>query len=337
MAGMSFLKSFVSSSDEEVDENTFSGANLQRDFMHKVMQENISEGVLENLPEEMDDFYSKRHYNEHKIQERRMRDRKELQAKIVRRLHMIKERLELGIELSPWELQLWEEKGHKVTAIESTDVEIDATEILDGVVKGDYSIQELHAAREGTEEAAAKDPVENSPLQLLDNILDDSMERTKEVLKTKEPGQFFESYGFGANDIIEPEQMKNAIDHASTAVKLALGNPIVTNDAKEACDSFILATSMNEAEMKMKERQEIAIKAQARHEATTNLAEAAAASLALSTDTELKTSQTDIQDRTLGFNITDLNYDISFLPSNDPDVYKPLEIISYIGMTKNES
>jgi hypothetical protein len=29
-----------------------------------------------------------------------------------------------------------------------------------------------------------------------------------------------------------------------------------------------------------------------------------------------------------------IRYDFSMLPSEDPDVYKPLEIVSYIGMTK---
>lgn len=35
----------------------------------------------------------------------------------------------------------------------------------------------------------------------------------------------------------------------------------------------------------------------------------------------------------LGFNITEEEFDISFSPSDDPDCYKPLEIISYMAMT----
>lgn len=331
MATKKFLDSWESPDDDE--EETVN-ESVNRTLLKKMMkgeQDEISEREFEKLPEDQQKMILKRFENEEKKRERFHQEQLE---RDMRKLRIIDEKLGKGIELESSEAEFLELKGCKIKSIKSTEVEIDATEILDGVVKGDFTIHDIHAAREGAEEAEAKDPVENSPLLLLDNVLEDSVERMKEALKMREPGQFFESFGSGANNVIQPGQMKTAIDNASTAIKLALRNPISTNDAKEAIDSFILATSMNEAEMKMKQRQEIAV---AKNKETENLAEIAAVSGVLSGVVALPQppQQPDDPDKTLGFNITDMNYEISFLPSNDPDVYKPLEIISYIGITNN--
>ena len=281
---------------------------------------------------------------------------------------------ERGEKLENWELTFG---GKAIKTLnpkpEATQnpVTIPVTEILDDVVKGKYTLQEVHTAREGVKEAEAKDPVENSPLQLLDNVMEEALDRTKLALNVKEPGQFYDAYVSTENGVLSKEQIDNALDNASTAIQLVLGNPISSNDAKQACDAFIIASSMNEAEIKMKKCQEIAISKQEQRE---NLAQVAAVSgafsavgqsaqlQALTTTTpavsvtvaqtlndqtineqasaQASTTQAsqlldDSIDRTLGFNITDLSYDISFMPPEDPNIYKPLEIISYIGMTNN--
>ena len=280
-----------------------------------------------------------------------------------------------GEELEDWELTFGRKAIQALNpkpANSQNTVTIPVTEILDDVVKGKYTLQEVHTAREGVKEAEAKDPVENSPLQLLDNVMEEALDRTKEALNVKEPGQFFDAYVSTENGVLSKEQMNSALENASTAIQLVLGNPLSSNDAKQACDAFIIASSMNEAEIKMKKCQEIAISKQEQRE---NLAQVAAVSGAFSAVGEqsamlqasttttpavlLTSAQTlndqtvieqaaaqasttqdsqlldDSNDRTLGFNITDLSYDISFMPPEDPNIYKPLEIVSYIGMTNN--
>jgi hypothetical protein len=230
---------------------------------------------------------------------------------------------------------------------------IPVTEILDDVVKGRYELRDVHAAQGGDEEAEPKDPVENSPLQLLDNVLEEAMEQTKGTLSLKEPGQFYDGYASMENGVMDEEQMKSALNHAVTAIELSFASSFTSNDAKEACNSFVVASASMEIEMKIKKAQELAQDAQMERE---KLAEAAAVSVAFadaepssdvqgaipSPSTVIPPSQPteassakerDIRD--YGFNITDCSYDVSFLPSDDPNIYKPLEIVSYIGMTNN--
>jgi hypothetical protein len=98
------------------------------------------------------------------------------------------------------------------------------------------------------------------------------------------------------------------------------------NEALIACESFIKAMVMQEGEAKIKKAIEEAKFKQAHLKRVERLAEAAAVSGALSSDATVMGEREN-------FDITEKTFDISFVPSDDPDVYKPLEIISYIGMT----
>lgn len=105
------------------------------------------------------------------------------------------------------------------------------------------------------------------------------------------------------------------------------------NEARNACESLLKALAMQEGENKIKGAIDIATK---RHiKDVEKLAEAGAVAAALVEDFDENEKISEFKSiGDLGFNITNTNFDISFVPSDDPDVYKPLEIISYIGMTK---
>lgn len=113
------------------------------------------------------------------------------------------------------------------------------------------------------------------------------------------------------------------------------GSKFEENDARDACESYIKAMAMIEGEVKIRNAVHDANKKQIERDIE-RLAEVAAVSGAFSDDNSKKTTQasSDKINEALGFNITNANFDISFVPSDDPDVYKPLEIISYVGMTK---
>lgn len=252
-------------------------------------------------------------------------------------LKKIERKLRMGKELEPSEQDFFDEKGHKVSSIKATEVEVDAVNLLTDIVNGDYTLQDVHMVRDGVEAAEKKDAVENSPLQLFDNIIESVKEQTHEALKTREPGNFFGSFGAELSSKMTSMQMSEAIDQAATAIDLVHGNLVESNEAKEACESYVKALAMNEAESKLKEVEKMTNENQARRSATEKLAEVAAVSGVVSGRADEETSTTEKRPKHLEFEVTDLTFDVSFLPSDDPDVYKPLEIISYIGMTKNVS
>lgn len=172
----------------------------------------------------------------------------------------------------------------------------------------------------------------NSPLQLFDEVLENAKEDTHEALQTKEPGHFFGSVQSEWNEKMMPGLIGDAINNASIAIELIHRNSPEKNEATAACESYVKALAMNEAEIKLKQIGKLANEKLDR-QTTEECAEAAAISGAIS---DIGLDQQDPKcKKTISFDITDLSYDISYLPNDDPDVYKPLEIISYIGMTQN--
>lgn len=253
-------------------------------------------------------------------------------------LRKIERKLQRGVELDTLEAELYEEKGHKLASIPAAHVEVDPIDLLGDIVRGDYTLHDVHLVREGAEAAEGKDPVDKSPLQFFDSIMDMVKTQTHDALHTNKAGHFF---GSDPESLVEimPGQMKGAVDRAATAIDIVQQTQADSNEAREACESFIQALAMNEAEIKLKHLKKIVAEGQAHQEGIEKLAEIAAVSGAVSDGAAQKAQTTLIHERQkskhLDFNVTEMNFDVSFLPSEDPDVYKPLEIISYIGMTKN--
>lgn len=287
----------------------------------------VGDEEIENLPEEWQELYQKR-------AERKLEMLRKLEVKKQElRVKKILRKLKLGGTITANEEELLEEHGHKVSSIKSHQVKLNPTDLLTDIVNGDYTLQDIYTIREGDEDGANKDAVETSPLQFFDNIIEDVKEKTHEALKTKEPGNFFGSLESELTNNMVPGVLADAIGNAATAIELVHGNnDLETSEAKAACESYVKALAMNEAELKLKQVGELVNKKHDR-EATEKLAEVAAVSGALS-EMGLQQNDTGCAPRKLSFDITELNYDISFLPTDDPETYKPLEIISYIGMTK---
>lgn len=310
------------------EEGSDSGADESETFMKILNNLSLTQTEIEQLPGEWYKLY------EELLQERRKKqlEGEDLLVKNIKKKLLSKKQLDYSEE------SLLENRSLKVSSIQSSHVNVNAVDLLNDIVNGDYSLQDVHSIREGPEAAEDKDAVENSPLQLFDIVIDSVKEQTHEALQTKQPGNFFGSLEDElTSGRIKPSQLEDAINHAATAIDLVQGKNFVDNEAQEALNDYIKALAMNEAEVKLKQLDEMANESQAREEASEKFAEVAAASGLLSDDTDPGASTKAAQDHHKSFEVTELNYDVSYLPSDDPNVYKPLEIISYIGLTKNVS
>lgn len=243
-------------------------------------------------------------------------------------------KLKRGVELTAAEKSLFERRGHKIAAIKETNIDVEAVDILADIVNGDYTLHDVHTVREGVDAAGEKDDLDNSPLQLFDKIVEAVKDQTHDALKTDDTEHFFTNFATELSNIMMSTQLTDAINQAATAIDLVQKGPLETNEAKEACESFIKAMAMNEAEQKLKQAEKMSNENQARRQAEkpvpvppVNDEEDA--------DPEPDAEPEKRSSKSLDFDVSELNFDISYLPSDDPDVYKPLEIISYIGMTKN--
>jgi hypothetical protein len=252
-------------------------------------------------------------------------ERKELLKEESRKMSSIKKKIRANEDLHSSEEELLEKKSHKISSIKSPAVEIEAVEILADVVRGDYTLEDVHLARDSPEDAENHYPDEYSPLQLFDNIVEKEIEKTQEALNTSGQGLYFAKTDLNLSTKLKPNQIADAINHADTAIDLIQEAQIEPNEAKEACKYFIKASAMVEAENNIKQLQ----KSQEMQEKLQNSAKATDESAQ-----ESSKSESNQKSKHINFEITDLNFDISFLPIDDPNVYKPLEIISYMGMTK---
>lgn len=223
--------------------------------------------------------------------------------------------------LTEEEVEFYQEKQFCVSNLLPAEVQVDAVDILEDIVKGDYTLEDVHSIREGSAAASMKDPCEKSVMQMFDEIVENQKEKISEALNTT-TGQFFANLDGSAKGKLLPSQLKDAVNQAATAIELTfVHQPGEKNEASEAIESFIKATVMNEAEIKLKKTGEM-MDANRESEDNEKKAEDAAAD-----------DQDETDMRTLGFDITGVDYNITLVPSDDPNVYKPLEIISYIGLT----
>lgn len=246
-----------------------------------------------------------------KMTEREKQKRRQLKQQD-RQVKAIVAKLKRHEPLTEDEVLFYQEMHLKITHLLAEKVEVDAVNLIADVVNGDYTLEDVHAAREGRAAASAKDPCEKSPLQMFDEITESRKKKITESLNTT-TGQFFANLDGSAKGKLLPSQLKDAVNQAATAIELSFDHqPGDKNEASEAIESYIKATVMNEAEMKLKKTGEM-----------------------MEQDNEKKAEEElDLSDgHTLGFDITGLDYNITLVPTDDSNVYKPLEIISYIGLT----
>lgn len=255
-----------------------------------------------------------------------------------------------GIELLPYEKEIYNRYEYKLEDIEEPEVSVDATDILNDVVNGKYTLQDVDMIRKSSDIEPAQDDFQNSPIRLLDNVVENVKQTTHNLLQTTSSEHFFKSVDADVQSRVTPMKLNEIISSCATGLHISFfklsavarhlisiisilgidmmrGSKFEENEARDACESFVKALAMYEGEVKIKNVVHDANKKQIEKE-TLRLAQVAAAS-AVSPNVSAATPS-----QNLSFNVTQQEMEFSFIPDEDPDVYKPLEIISYVGMTK---
>jgi hypothetical protein len=231
-------------------------------------------------------------------------------------------------KLQAW-AKLTEEERDILQRYRPTEIEIDASEILTDVVNGDYSLQDVSLVCEGAA-ALMKDAVESSPIQLFEQVMESAKRQTMQAISTSSnTDQFFSNID---PDLLQSPSFKlnEIVSSCIAGIEAFQGTGSEENEAKHAIESFIKAMVMCEGESKIKEALKMTeMKEKMRQEES--LAEVAAVRAMLGGEEE---EEDERKPSELGFNITKTEFEVSFMPTDDPEVYKPLEIISYIGLTK---
>ncbi|KAG5672678.1 hypothetical protein PVAND_002789 [Polypedilum vanderplanki] len=304
----------------EIRSRMFKGEEMTRDEMMK-LPEKYRE--LYYLPRDAK-LEAPRLAKEYKKKVREERRRKQLEReKVVYERAM---RKIIGrIPLSPEEIEIYQKFSSNIYHSTNEKIDINPIDVLNDVIKGDYTLQDVSFGQ-GTEVK----PVEKSPLQLLENIIEDTKRRTQNALHANDSAQFFQSIESDVLSRITPMQLDNIISSCTTGIDLMQETNFDDNEARSACESFLKALAMQEGDTKVKNAIEEAKKRQ-QNKGIEKLAVVGAVAALLSDDIDEKDEEVKMH---TGFDITNTSFDLSFVPSDDPDVYKPLEIISYIGMTK---
>lgn len=318
MASNEFCKPCNRKTDKELDEE------VQWELFNSLMSSTMIDPEVMNDPDlrpaDISEFWGS-----YGMTEKNKERRRKLKAD-ERQVQAIVAKLRRHEPLTEAEVEFYREKHLKISNLLEAEVEVDAIDLLEDIVNGDYTLEDVHSAREGRAAASAKDPCEKSLLQMFDDIAESRKEKISDALNTT-TGQFFANLDGSAKGKLLPSQLKDAVNQAATAIELSFSHqPGEKNEASDAFESIIKATVMNEAEMKLKKIGELMDARDQASEDKEKKAEAAA---------EEDPDATNLH--SLGFDITDLNYDITLVPSDDPNVYKPLEIISYIGLTGKSS
>lgn len=226
-------------------------------------------------------------------------------------------------------------------------IEASGFAVMDKVVSGDVKIEEVHIAREGIDAASRKDPVENSPMQFFDNLVQRCETQVRIELNISESEEQLDliTIDFDVSGPLDPMEQTSVVENSITALELSMPNSTVATESQEACKSYMLAKSMSNAEKKIKKCQEVYKQQQEQNE---SMGEAAAVVGAFNAPNQTGSvapqpaESIPVIDETIknqgqpcGFKITNTSFDVSFLPSDDPSIYKPLEIVSYMGITNN--
>lgn len=200
------------------------------------------------------------------------------------------------------------------------------------VEENDFNFEELI----NLSDRATKDS--QSPLIIFDSVIADVKNKTIQSLNPdddKISDEFFKTIDpTQINEITFPGRMEEVILNSSVAIELSLEGhhkDFENSEAKDACESYLTALALNEIEQKLLFNEK-----RAKNEVNERAEVAAVSSIGFTIDDQNdQTSKNQTSQHHLDFDIHNLSYDISFLPSDDSETYKPLEIVSYIGLTRN--
>jgi hypothetical protein len=218
-------------------------------------------------------------------------------------MHKMKNNERLNYE----DMDILKEYGHPT-------LQLDGSVILNDVVNGEYSFSDVPSMSHDL-----------TPIKFLEQIVSQFQEKSYVAVKKIDA-----SLADGnVISTINQEKMNDIVESSVTGLDIATVDKMNENEANIAINSLIRAEAMFENEKKIME----VIEGKKSFDRET-LAEAAVAASMFSDSYENSTDLFKSDEKPLAFEISNTSFDISFIPSNDPDVHKPLEVISYLAMTK---
>lgn len=202
--------------EEPMDENA-------REILRRMNEgEELTREEVQQLPSRFQEFYYlqkdaeiekpmlvKRHKQKLRNEERKKKYEKEkfIYERALRKMQG-------KLTLTPQEIAIYQKFSSKVYHTDAAEVHVNPIDILNDVVKGDYTLQDVSLAQDGTEVR----PVVKSPMQLLENIVEDTRKRTQDALHASSTAQFFQNIDSDAFSRITPMQMENIISSCTTGM-----------------------------------------------------------------------------------------------------------------------
>lgn len=225
---------------------------------------------------------------------------------------------------------------------------IDESVILEDVVNGHYSIADVKVVTEGRK--SVENPADTSVIQLFDRTHEMYKEENKEVLIKKNAKELLEAFEAVDLKMMAVADIDELVMNATIGIDMNASMRTQRRECLEAFDAFHKAEIMISNEKCLKNSLEILRFKKQETQRLMDQIDYAEAGPSGHVPPQKPLSGTIFENHPMGAKEGDepkdesdakqpplefsIRYDFSLLPSEDPDVYKPLEIVSYIGMTK---
>ena len=123
-----------------------------------------------------------------------------------------------NLSLLPYEKEIYEKYSSKVSDIQEPEIEVDAVDILNDVVKGNYTLQDVEMIRKTSELPPPEDDFQNSPIRLLDNVVENIRQHTHDVLQNSQSDHFFKSVDTDIQNRLTPIKLDEIISSCATGI-----------------------------------------------------------------------------------------------------------------------
>jgi hypothetical protein len=195
---------------------------LNEIYKKVIRREVLTKEELAMLPDKFHEYYhllhdapldaadvARRNYVEGKRAERR----RKLELEKFRYDRVVRKMKEF-IPLTKSETRIYNKFTYKLAAVESPIVEVDASQVLADVVSGNYTLKDVNIAGEGAAKINEEN-LDNSPIQLLEILLENVKSQRQNALKTTESGHFFDTMDTDVLSRVTPLQLNDIITSCS--------------------------------------------------------------------------------------------------------------------------
>lgn len=121
-----------------------------------------------------------------------------------------------NMSLLPYEKEIYEKYSSKVSDIQEPEICIDAVDILNDIVKGNYSLQDVEMIRKTSELPPPNDDFQNSPIRILDNVVENIRQQTHDTLQNSQSDHFFKTVETDIQNRLTPIKLDEIISSCAT-------------------------------------------------------------------------------------------------------------------------